>query len=175
MTDFIKDCLRTKSDKFYGDKVSKEYLDDILKDLILTLQALDNIKKALFYGRQLGLPTLQGIELDNCKWLDTKLHPDIIHCIIGKATEAGELLELLYGVLFEDKEFDPVNFKEEIFDGNWYDGIGLNAVDATFEEIWETGIAKLKQRFPEKFTEHAANNRNLKEERKILEGKQNDT
>lgn len=34
----------------------------------------------------------------------------------------------------------------------------------------ERNIAKLKARFPDKFTEHAANNRDLEKERKILEG-----
>lgn len=37
----------------------------------------------------------------------------------------------------------------------------------------ERNIAKLKARFPEKFNEHDANNRNLEKERKILSGEQN--
>lgn len=40
----------------------------------------------------------------------------------------------------------------------------------TFEEGLERNIAKLKARFPDRFTEEAALNRNLEKERKILEG-----
>lgn len=40
----------------------------------------------------------------------------------------------------------------------------------TFEEALDRNIAKLKARFPDKFTEEAALNRDLKKERQILEG-----
>ena len=43
-----------------------------------------------------------------------------------------------------------------------YDGID-------YEKSLENNINKLKVRFPEKFTEENALNRNLKEERKVLE------
>ncbi len=42
------------------------------------------------------------------------------------------------------------------------------------EEIMDMNINKLKKRFPEKFTQEAALNRNLDEERKILEDSQNE-
>jgi hypothetical protein len=38
------------------------------------------------------------------------------------------------------------------------------------EDILDTNIAKLEARYPEKFTEEAALNRNLEAEREILEG-----
>jgi len=42
--------------------------------------------------------------------------------------------------------------------------------DINFEECLDLNIAKLKARFPNKFTEEAALNRNLEKERQILEG-----
>lgn len=46
----------------------------------------------------------------------------------------------------------------------------LNEQEIELENILKKNIAKLKARFPEKFTEEAALNRNLEKERSILEG-----
>ena len=80
------------------------------------------------------------------------------------ALAQGNTLKVL-----DDISFDVTNFKEEIGDGMWYDAIGLEAVDGTIAETQNTNIAKLRARFPNKFTEYDANNRNLSAERKILE------
>jgi hypothetical protein len=45
----------------------------------------------------------------------------------------------------------------------------LNAVRCTFDECQRINIAKLRQRFPDKFTEYDANNRDLFAERSQLE------
>ncbi|URA06965.1 hypothetical protein Pfeifenkraut_BL30068 [Xanthomonas phage Pfeifenkraut] len=76
---------------------------------------------------------------------------------------------MLSNVLFNGAKFDDVNFIEETGDGFWYAAIGLNAVKATFGDVQHRNIAKLRHRFPQKFTEYDANNRDLFGERKILE------
>lgn len=48
--------------------------------------------------------------------------------------------------------------------------IGCEAIQVPVEEVRATNIAKLRKRYPEKFTEEDAVNRNLAEERKVLEG-----
>lgn len=94
----------------------------------------------------------------------------LLHGIIGIATEAGEMLEALrQGV--EDGVFDLTNVAEEVGDNQWYAAAILRALKTNFESIQRTNIAKLRARFPNKFTEFDANNRNLQAERQILEGK----
>lgn len=170
MSDFnyIEQALRTKSDQFHGELVTKVDFADAMQMAIIALARLDQIKKALFYGK----PATQNYRSqDRCTNLPYLIDTDILHCALGCATEAGEMLEQVAGVLFEGKSFDAVNFKEEIFDQQWYHAIGCNALGATvtFESGQRNNIDKLKARFPEKFDTHKANNRDLETERKVLE------
>ena len=51
----------------------------------------------------------------------------------------------------------------------WYCAIALDELDGDFDEVMKTNIAKLSARYPDKFTEHNAEVRDLDKERKILE------
>jgi len=93
----------------------------------------------------------------------------LLHAGIGLATEAAEFLDALKKHIFYGKELDRVNLKEEIGDLQWYCAIALDELDSTFEEVQDTNIAKLKARYPDKFTEERAEVRDLPAERKILE------
>lgn len=138
----------------------------VLEDNITSLQTLDAIKKKLFYNKPSEL-----LEDVNFTW-NEKYSPeqiDLIHAILGIATEAGELLEALHSLVAGGNQLDIVNLKEECGDLFWYQAILANATDNTFEGIQNTVIAKLKKRFPDKFTEEDANNRDLIAEREILE------
>lgn len=179
MQDYIAKAVRTKSDKFYGELVERKEFFQQLGDAIEALNQLDKIKKALFYGKgdMVRNFTLEGncqvlakprIDKDG-KSVSKEQMIDIIHSILGSATEAGENLELLRDTVQYSKPFDTVNFCEEIFDGQWYNAIGCAAINYTFEEGQERNIEKLMKRFPEKFTEEKAINRDLFEERKVLE------
>lgn len=97
-------------------------------------------------------------------------NPRILHGAMGCCTEAGELLDAVKKHIFYGREIDVINVKEEIGDLFWYLGILCHTYGWTFDEIWDINIAKLKQRYPEMFTEDKANNRDLDAERKILEG-----
>jgi len=94
---------------------------------------------------------------------------DLVHASMGLVTEAGEFQDMLKKHIYYGRELDTVNLKEEIGDLLWYCAIALNALDADFESVMQTNIDKLKARYPEKFTEEAATNRNLLKEREILE------
>ena len=131
-----------------------------------------------FYPKQ----SAEGVEIgeayQNCNglpdWISDRPEDDekalnIIHAIIGKATEAGELLEALYATAYRGETFDVVNAGEEIGDGFWYDALLARACGLTFDGIQRTNIAKLRHRFPNAFTEYDANNRDLFGERRILE------
>lgn len=182
--DYVAEAHLTASPHFYGDRVPLSHFSAVLQDAIYALSALDRIKKCLFYGRELG-PLAEGIETgvvwQNCMniplWISERPNDDekarnIIHAIIGKATEAGELLEALSAVVDNGASFDVANAGEEIGDGFWYDALLARACGLTFDGIQRTNIAKLRHRFPDRFTEYDANNRDLFGERRILEGEE---
>lgn len=173
--EYQTEAQRTKSNKFYGAQVGLAIFRRKLDAAIIALQALDEIKKALFYGKYAPGLVEHGI-LTNCLGLDlSAVHPvhpdavDIVHGIIGKATEAGEMLEALFSALIESKPLDRVNVIEEVGDGLWYDAIILSALRTTFDESQRINIAKLRARFPEKFTTTDAIDRDISHERKVLE------
>jgi len=93
----------------------------------------------------------------------------LLHAGMGLATEAGEFLDPLKKKLFYGKEVDLTNLKEEIGDLLWYIAIACDALDTTIEQEMYRNISKLAVRYPEKYADDAAINRDLDAERKILE------
>ena len=179
--DYVAEAHLTAWPHFYGGRVPLAHFGKVLQQAIDALNALDRVKKCLFYGRELG-PLAEGVEIgevwQNCNglpyWISN--HPDedekarnIIYGIIGKATEAGELLEALHATAIHGETFDVANAGEEIGDGFWYDALLARACGLTFDGIQRTNIAKLRHRFPNAFTEYDANNRDLFGECRILE------
>lgn len=93
----------------------------------------------------------------------------ILHALMGITTECGEMMDNLKKHLIYGKPLDMVNFKEEDGDLRWYLSLLEFACNYTADEAQEANIAKLKARFPNKFTEIDALTRDLNKERKILE------
>lgn len=94
---------------------------------------------------------------------------NLLHAAMGISTESGELMDAFKRKLFYGKELDVVNLKEEVGDIMWYVAILLRELDLDFNEILQLNIDKLQARFPHKFTEFDALNRDLDKEREILE------
>ena len=94
---------------------------------------------------------------------------ELLHGAIGASTEANELLDMLKKHIYYGKEIDYINIEEEVGDLFWYCALICNTIGKTFEEIMEKNIDKLKTRYPNSFNNNDAINRNLEEERKILE------
>lgn len=92
-----------------------------------------------------------------------------LHAAIGLSTEAGELLDAFKKALFYGQELDRTNVLEEVGDLLWYSALLLDSMGGDFESASATVIAKLRKRFPEKFTQEKTINRDLKTERKALE------
>jgi len=174
--DYIAQAHVTASSSFYGERIPFEHMKKVLSDAIRALAELDKVKKALFYGKPLGLPESEdncaGFPIwiaNNCRDEDSERAANIIHGIIGAATETGELLELLFATVIEGKPFDSVNLDEETGDAFWYFALLAKASGFTFEDAQRKNIAKLRKRYGEKFSEFDALNRNLSAERSILE------
>lgn len=179
---FVPLAIRTES-KFATVHFNKALFLDIIEAGIAAGNLLDFVKKSVAYNKP----------IDQDKWLefterldvasyfikaatpeqvadkeDITIDPRLFHGIAGIATESAELLEALQ-LAWEQGNWDNVNLKEELFDVSWYISILLDELDESLYPLLDKGIQKLKARYPDKFTNEAAINRNLDVERKILE------
>lgn len=93
---------------------------------------------------------------------------DLLHATMGMFTESAELAEALL-----TDNLDIQNVVEEMGDGpNWYANLAyrfLQKQGITREQIRAANHAKLFARFPEKFTQEAAVNRNVPAELEALD------
>lgn len=190
---YTDSAMKTESviDGIYTNQVR---LINILKISIAAGNMLDDLKKNIFYGREidndkyfqqfnLALDSLHSLEvyqpgahkkpLDQNELIDSDMKVDtrIFHGAIGMATESTEMLEALLTYL-ETGELDKVNMAEECGDSDWYEAILLNALGQDWEKIMKKNIKKLKLRYDKnKFDAEQAQqeNRDLDSEREILE------
>lgn len=94
---------------------------------------------------------------------------DLFHAALGVGSEAGEVMQEFITSLVEWRPVDKVNMKEEVGDILWYLAIICRRLGFSFDEAMEANIAKLAARYPEKFNCDAAVNRDLENERRVLE------
>lgn len=97
------------------------------------------------------------------------ISPRLEHAMYGLVTESGEFTDAIKRAKIYGKPLDKVNAKEEIGDILWYVSLALADLGVSYEEVFEVNIAKLKARFPDKYSDEKALNRDLVTERKILE------
>lgn len=178
---YVTDAIRTES-KIDEIVVNELLLTSTIQVLIAMGNILDQIKKHAFYKKpyDLGalrthmevayesmvtLGTLHDAEILNDERtipVDTR----IFHSVVGIATESTELLEAMD---LYDPNLDYTNLLEEFGDIDWYKAIGVDTIGGDWEDILTKNIAKLKARFPDKFTSEDAIHRDLSTERKILD------
>ena len=108
---------------------------------------------------ELVLPRLQDVRIAR-----------LLHVAMGLCTEAAEFLDQLKRVIYYGKALDTVNLLEELGDTSWYARLGCDELEANLLHVMENNVAKLQARYPDKFSEHAAENRDLARERAVLEG-----
>lgn len=94
---------------------------------------------------------------------------NVLHGAIGLSTESGELLDSLKKKIYYGRDLDTVNIKEELGDIMWYMALIMRELDLEMEDVLNTNIQKLKARYGDKFSEEKAFDRDLKNEREILE------
>lgn len=150
-------------------------LDVLFSSIVQNIRAsqdIDRLKKHIFYGKK---PIWDLQEKGSAAPSISARVTDprtvrLLHAAIGLCTEAGEILEALSKHIYDDEELDIVNIIEEQGDIFWYLALMADASGASFESIMERNNAKLKARYPEKFTEAAAMTRDLGKERAALVG-----
>lgn len=181
---YVQDAVRTESKIDEVTLVDAELFESVLRIFIASGTILDYYKKNVFYGKPINWDSVDS-KLELIEYLSLigpmtaafdvhdnlpskiDINPRIFHSLIGTATEATELMEALHATM-EGEEIDYVNVMEEFGDINWYESIGCDATNVSFEKILTTNIEKLRKRFPEKFTSENAINRDLNEERNTL-------
>jgi NTP pyrophosphatase (non-canonical NTP hydrolase) len=178
---FKKDAIRTES-RIEAVHTTKLNVVAALNAVVAATEILDQVKKNVFYGkpvktgaREQALKKLHesSHQLSTMTDLDEKVeHIDvnarIFHHIIGIITESGELAETLLKIINE-QQTDHVNLREECGDLNWYVAGLLDELDANFEQVLHKVIEKLRTRYPDKFDSDKAINRDIDEERRLLE------
>jgi len=192
-SEFKQNALRTESMDFEKIKARLSYapvgaaLLIELQRTVEQLQKLDSLKKYLFYGKESQFlvdweknhwPMISAAHENPAELMtqakrvaDVLSNIRLLHGVIGLNTEGGELIEAFLKVT-RGEFVDGVNFMEEVGDVNWYEAIIADVLMFEVDEANERVIAKLKARFPDKFTESNAINRDLGTERQILEGQQ---
>lgn len=98
-----------------------------------------------------------------------EITPRIEHAVFGVVTESGELMSQIKRAKIYGTKLDKINLIEEMGDCMWYLALLCDELGVSFEEVWAKNIAKLKARFPEKYSKKEVLNRDSKKERKILE------
>lgn len=137
-------------------------LRDAMLNFSLDGVRLDAFKKHIFYGKKIDETTFE--ESKAGRFIRTEQNIKVIHGIIGICTEAAELAEALMKFL-DGTKLDEVNLFEECGDVLWYIAELLTGLDSNFDSCMKANIRKLSLRYPDKFTEFHAENRDLEKER----------
>lgn len=167
----------------YEDGRDRSGSEELSKSLY---EEIEKILKMFFLKEELKLKGLEPVTEDNyvanvlrtesCDMepIKERLQNEetirLLHAALGLVTEAAELADMLKKHIFYGRPIDWVNTKEEVGDAMWYVGVVVDVMKTTMREIKQVNIDKLRARFPDKFTEKDANNRDLDAEHKILSG-----
>ncbi len=148
------------------------FLQSALRNAMDTGQRVDALKKHIFYGKKENwrVDKVNSISGEMANRLSDPQTVRLLHAAMGFCTESAEILEALCAHLFTGKPLDGVNLLEEMGDMFWYSALFADAIPTTFEHIQERNNAKLRARYPEKFTEAKAITRDLKQEHNALAG-----
>lgn len=187
--EFQKLALRTES--VIGDVVvKKDELLCLIEAYAILGDMLDCYKKKIFYKKDkkydetflLSLRKIQNLTFDISYAHDAKpelvehISNDqsrILHGMLGVCTESAELAQIL-NKFVEDGSLDVVNLMEEMADGaggtnSWYTAVLCDALNIDPYEPMDKVIRKLRARFPDKYCDELAENRNIEAERAELE------
>lgn len=178
--EYSKDAMRTES-TIEQVRLNPVFFLSVLEVAIAAGNMLDQMKKHAFYEKDYdvdsivanfhqivsGLDGIKGsvAELESNE-TNFEIDPRIFHAIVGISTESTELLEALD---INGTNIDAINLLEESFDIDWYQFILMSALGGNLENVWDKGIEKLKLRYPDKFTNKNATNRDLDAERTVLD------
>lgn len=158
--DYDEGVQRTLSRIYFGSDIKTAILVENLKSFVEMGHALDIIKKSLFYGQSDGRK----------KVLEASTFTDIIHGVLGLATEAAELAEILLGSLTEEGQtWDAEHTIEELGDIEYYGSVLRTAIGTSQEEVQRLNLEKLQKRYGDRFSREKALQRDLEVEATVFQ------
>ncbi len=173
MTQYMKDAARTAPGpdfKMHTDMVPLQVLLDSIQNVLAISKPIDDIKKALFYGKPNEDLAFAARVFAQEPVPYPTVAEDLLHSILGIYTEAAEMLEVLALVLTSGKTDDlRIKLINEAGDSLWYKALLFKQMGTNFEEVAGLNIEKLKKRFPVKFTEDLALNRDESKENVVFD------
>jgi len=124
-------------------------------------KAAELLKSFTFYGKQKPIPQLEitAVQIP----LSAK-DAAILHALLGMMNELGELAAQYLHSVAKGVEMDQTNLEEEVGDFSWYHAIFMRVCNLNPSSVLRKNIAKLQARYPAKFTEDAALNRDTAKE-----------
>lgn len=141
---YLTESAKTDAHGNYNfSEATRTRLINALRRYLTSMQELDAIKRDIFYVKSTPedlVNTPRGYT----------------HGILGIATESQELCETFLDHLENGTPLDEVNLREECGDILWYVACVLREAGTDFGASMNGNIAKLRTRFPDKFTEGAA-------------------
>lgn len=158
---------RTLAPVFFPENVNPLFLGLLLAGRSQTAKIIDASKRALFYNKTDRLGEYEG-EARNHLGLPYQDEPEIIHAILGMEGEVTEVSDVAFDSNLT-KDEKRTKIIDECGDTLWYMALLFKHFDITFEEVFAANIAKLAQRYPEKFSLEAAVNRDLEAESNVLQ------
>lgn len=83
----------------------------------------------------------------------------LVNGVMGLAGEAGECVDLVKKVLFQEHELDEHRLAKELGDVAWYLAVTAYAIDYPLDEVFVGNVEKLKERYPDGFDPERSRNR----------------
>lgn len=176
---YVKKAIRTESS---NKELTADYqlFLGAIEIFVAASQIVDLFKRNIFYQKDFDSVEYKNLIAKinilaertekNANTAPLNFNPRILHAALGFATESGEILEAIVSSQ-SNRKLDLINLMEELGDLNWYQAVALDETGLELDDILSKNIQKLQKRFPEKFSNAYAINRDLKTERDTLEGK----
>lgn len=159
---YKQESKRTLSDGFYPTVVNPVAVLQRLAVFEHMALSLDNDKKGLFYGREpKNIPQFTAP-------VGGQFQVNELHALLGLITEVAELSAVLRQAWSQPSDQDTERIADELGDVEWYEAILYREFAFEQTDILRANIAKLRSRFPEKFSTNLALNRNTDKEESAL-------
>ena len=144
------------------------FLAHELKELARHSLTLDHAKRVITYGEKCRINLTHDKFLSPCEAMSYEERL-LMHGLLGKITEALELVPILLAVIGGDP-VDHANLLEELADDEFYEVLAMKAAGIIGDPRRKTSVLKLGSRYKGGvFTSAEALNRDLDAEREILE------
>jgi len=172
--DYLELSAKTLSPNLHNKNANSAKLLIDLRFFTRDAEVLDNYKKALYYNKIVNSQLAE--EADRFPLCIEAPDADYLHAVLGIASEAGEIVEaftkwrwrLVSDTLYDKQAVRP-NVTEELGDLMWYVALLCRHFDLSLEEVFEKNITKLRLRYGDKFSESAAESRDLVSEAKVFD------